>query len=119
MSQSTTTLVLLDDAASCSAEQLAQMSGLSLDDLALLVEHGLILPLGGGPGAGMRSDAPAAQPAFILRTVVVAHAARRLREDFELDRNGWLLAVRLWQRLQETEAELRSVRASLSRFLGA
>ena len=110
-----TILVVQEDLAVASPEQLAALCGLSVDELALLAEHGLLPALANANANANAGQAPAS---FGLHYMLVAQAARRLRDDFELDGNGWLLAVRLWMRLQETEAELRRVQATLSRFLG-
>ncbi len=109
------TIVLLDGADLCSAVELAEQSGLSLDDVALLIEHGLCVPIG---ASGSAPASGVASIVFRMDYVVVAHAARRLRDDFELDGNGWLLAVQLWKRLRDTELELQRVQARLTRFLG-
>ena len=56
----------------------------------------------------------ATQPhAFYLHSIVTVTTARRLRDDFELDLHGLLLALTLLQRLGETEAALAEVRAQL------
>ncbi|MBC7415273.1 MAG: hypothetical protein H7327_10100, partial [Herminiimonas sp.] len=53
-------------------------------------------------------------PAFALRWVVTATTARRLRDDFELDRNGVSLALTLMQRIEDLEAQLGELRAKVA-----
>jgi chaperone modulatory protein CbpM len=43
----------------------------------------------------------------------VARLARRLRDDFELDRAGLALALRLMQRIDSLEQEVERLRARL------
>ena len=40
--------------------------------------------------------------------VVTVRTARRLRDDFELDRNGVALALTLLRRIAQLEAEVRA-----------
>lgn len=98
---------LLDFGDVCSLDQLVDVSGLTRDDVTLLVDSGVIVPV----------DAVAQAPAFHLHYVVVANTARRLRDDFELDGHGLALALTLLQRVRETEAELAAVRAQLTQIL--
>lgn len=103
MTNTTTGLVMLDDQALCSAQHLIDSSGLLSVELDALIDCGVIAPAN-----------PATQPqAFYLHSIVTATTARRLRDDFELDLHGLLLALTLLQRLGETEAALSEVRAQL------
>jgi chaperone modulatory protein CbpM len=109
MSIDITDITLLDDHHACSVQELVDVSGLSAEDVALLVEHGVIVPVA----------PPPQPPEFYLRYIVIAKTARRLRDDFELDSDGWLLALTLMRRLDETETELAVVKAQLARYVGA
>jgi chaperone modulatory protein CbpM len=93
--------VWLNDRSLCSVEHLAEVSGLSIEDLGDLIEMGLIVP----------ADIDAQPKSFSLHYEVTANLARRLRDDFELDRNGMVLAVRLMQRIEALQEELEAVRA--------
>jgi chaperone modulatory protein CbpM len=95
--------VWLSDRNLCSVEHLAEVSGLSLEELSDLIEMGLILPV--------PADIDAQPKSFSLHYVITANLARRLRDDFELDRNGMVLAVRLMQRIDALQEELEAMRA--------
>jgi len=90
--------VWLSESGACTIEHLAEVSGLSVDEFHDLVESGVIEPV----------DALARPPSFFLRHVVTAKTARRLRDDFELDRHGLALALTLLERIRLLEDELRS-----------
>ncbi|PWF43624.1 chaperone modulator CbpM [Massilia glaciei] len=85
----------LDETAVCSIEHLVEVSGLSLEEIEDLVENGLMDP---APAAPARS--------FHLLHVVTVRRARRLRDDFELDRNGLALAMALLRRIDSLERAL-------------
>jgi chaperone modulatory protein CbpM len=90
--------IWMDESGVCGIEHLAELSGLSQDELRDLVENGVIEP----------ADAGAKPPVFFLRTIVTAKTARRLRDDFELDRHGLALALTLLKRIQALEEKLQS-----------
>jgi len=92
--------IRLDESGECSIEHLAELSGLSLDELSDLVESGVIEPV----------DESAKPASFYLRHVVTAKIARRLRDDFELDRHGVAIALTLLDRIENLERELRARR---------
>lgn len=96
--------IWLNDQGVCSARYLVEVSGLSNEELDDLIENGVIVPV----------DDNAQPKSFQLRYVVTANMARRLRDDFELDRHGVALALTLMRRIDELEAELNSVRAAQS-----
>jgi chaperone modulatory protein CbpM len=93
--------VWLDDQGVCSAQYLGEASGLSEEEIQDLIENGVIEPVDDNAQPGL----------FQLRHVVTANMARRLRDDFELDRHGVALALALMRRIEELEAELSAVRA--------
>jgi len=96
MSMQVTHAVWLNETAVCSIDHLVEVSGLSLDDISNLVEDGVIAPADASdPGAG-----------FHLAHVLTARQARRLRDDFELDRNGLALALTLLRRIESLEQAL-------------
>ena len=97
----------LNDWEVCSAQYLAEVSGLSQADIDELVEMGVIVPVNGP------ADAPAQPQSFYLRCVVTVKTARRLRDDFELDRNGMVLALTLMQRIDALNEELDTLRARI------
>lgn len=96
MSMQVTHAVWLNDTAVCSIDHLVEVSGLSLDDISNLVEDGVIAPAdASNPGAG-----------FHFLHVLTVRQARRLQDDFELDRNGLTLALTLLRRIESLEQAL-------------
>jgi len=96
MSMQVTHAVWLNDTAVCSIEHLVEVSGLSPDDIRNLVEDGVMAPVDASdPAAG-----------FHLAHVLTVRQARRLRDDFELDRNGLALTLTLLRRIESLEQEL-------------
>jgi chaperone modulatory protein CbpM len=88
-------LIVADDGALYSIEHVAAASGLTGEDIADLVECGAIAAAG------------AAQPYhFEAQVVLTIQSARRLRDDFSLDRHGLALALTLLRRINELEAQL-------------
>jgi chaperone modulatory protein CbpM len=86
----------VDDRGSVTFAQLVQRSGLTESEISELVECGAI--------TGAQTSA---EP-FSERCVVVARTARRLRDEFALDDSHALaLVLRLTQRIEALEAELR------------
>lgn len=86
----------LGEAALCTMEHLAEVSGLSLDEVDDLLVSGAIWP----------ADAAAQPRRFHLLHVVTVRQARRLRDDFELDSNGVALAMTLLRRIDALEQAL-------------
>jgi chaperone modulatory protein CbpM len=93
--------VWLNDRDVCTVQHLADVSGLSLEELGELIDIGVIAPV----------DADARPQAFQLRYVITATVARRLRDDFELDRNGMALALTLMRRIDQLQEQLDALRA--------
>lgn len=98
-------LISLDEHDVCSAEHLAEISGLTVEEIDALVDAGVVVPV----------DERAVPMTFQLQCVVTVNLARRLRDDFELDRNGMALALTLMRRVDALEAELRAARALINR----
>lgn len=97
--------IWLNDADLCPLEHLAEVSGLSIEEIEDLIDTDVIKPT--DTGAPMRM--------FQLRYVVTVKTARRLRDDFELDRQGVALALALLRRIDELEEEIRATKARLGR----
>ncbi|TAL53185.1 chaperone modulator CbpM [Pandoraea sp.] len=101
MNLQSTTVMWLDGDDVCQVEHLAEISGLSLDEIEDLIDNEVIAPVD-----------PAQSPRmFALQGVTTARMARRLRDDFLLDRHGLTLALKLLQRVAQLEAELQALRA--------
>jgi chaperone modulatory protein CbpM len=86
-----------------SLEHLAEVSGLSIEEIEDLIDTEIIKPV----------DTSAQTRMFQLRYVVTVKTARRLRDDFELDRQGLALALSLLQRIDELQAEIHATKARL------
>lgn len=87
----------------CSFDHLVEVSGLTRGDLLDLIEAGIIEPSNQDPGNYF----------FYTHCIVIARAARRLRDDFELDSHGLALALKLLDRIDQLETELIDARARL------
>ena len=90
--------VYIDDGETITFAQLVERSGLAADELRDLVEC----------GAMTDDEADAAAARFGERCILVARTARRLRDEYALeDSHSLAVVVRLTQRVDALEAELR------------
>jgi chaperone modulatory protein CbpM len=95
------TALVLDDSGTITVAELVERSGLSQDELEVLVDCGALEPRERG----------AASWRFSAHCVVTARTARRLRDDFALeDTHALALLLRLMQRIEALESELRTRR---------
>ena len=94
-----------DEDARLRLSDLADLAGLTEAELLELVDCGALTPAEGTPG----------QWVFGMRSLTVARAARRLREDFELEPHGVALLLAFIDRIRQLEAELRLLQARLPR----
>jgi len=97
--------VWLDDRLEVSFAELARFSGLSETELRELVDCGALLP----------NNPQEAEWTFSGDMVLTVRAAGRLCADFELDAQALALAVTLFNRIRDLEAQLRNLRAQLPR----
>ncbi|MBC7502573.1 MAG: hypothetical protein H7315_19070 [Herminiimonas sp.] len=93
--------IWLNDQGVCRIEHLAEMSGLSIEDIEDLVDNGVIVPVDQSPPPRT----------YYLQYVVTVKVARRLRDDFQLDRHGLTLALTLLSRIDELQGEVSALRA--------
>lgn len=84
---------------------LAEISGLSEDELRQLIDCGALAPFPEGSGQHM----------FSAVSITVARTARRLRDDFELEPHGVAVLLAYLDRIRELEAQLRALQARLPR----
>lgn len=98
--------VWLNETTLCSFDDLAELSGLSRAELTMLVDSGVLHPAPAAPASGS---------VFYASCVVQVRAARRLRDDFELDQSGLAVAVNLLARIQDLEHQLRELDAKYRR----
>ena len=83
--------------------ELADLSGLSVEDLQQLIEHGALEPV----------DLQAREWLFSPDCLRLARRASRLRHDFELDINGLALALALLDRVRDLEEQIAHLRARI------
>ena len=103
MSAQITKATWLNDTEVCQIGQLVEISGLSMEEIMDLIDSGVIAPA-----------TPATQPpTFQLQYIVTVKLARRLRDDFTLDRHGLALALTLLRRIEALEARLTLAHAHL------
>lgn len=96
------TALFLDETGAMSIAQLVEQSGLSEDELQVLVDCGALEP----------RDAAAQAWSFSARCIVTARAARRLRDDFALDDvHAVAVVLRFMQRVEALERQLRELKA--------
>lgn len=101
--------VWLNEGQTCSFLTLIEASGLTGEEVRWLVESGVLMPL---PAAQTELQ-PLEGSGFPAAALPVAMLARRLRDDFELDRAGLALALRLIGRIDALEQEIERLRARL------
>ena len=101
------TALLLDDSGTITVAELVEQSGLSEDELAVLVDCGALEPRERAGALEPRERAGASWR-FSARCVVTARTARRLRDDFALDdTHAVAILLRLMQRIEALERDLR------------
>ena len=102
----TSEAMYLDETGALSVAQLIELSGLSENEVTALVECGALAP----------RDFAEASWSFSARCIVIARTAHRLREDLALDdAHSLAIVLRLEQRIEALEQELREVRARRGR----
>ncbi|MEO8921691.1 MAG: chaperone modulator CbpM [Caldimonas sp.] len=88
-------------------EQLAQLSGVAMDELAGLKEFGVLAET--RPEHGPTT--------FDIGFVMTLQRAQKLRQDLALDEHSFALAVMFLQHVADLEEEVRIVRSEASRLL--
>jgi chaperone modulatory protein CbpM len=96
-------VLLLDEHLECSYVEFLQLSGLTEEELSTLLECGALIPV----NPDTRT--------FSGKSLVIARAACRLRNDLDLDPHALAVALRLLDRIEELEAELHQKSAQLLR----
>ena len=100
-----TEAVWLEDRAEMSLDELTELSGLPSEVLRELVDCGVLVPATAGGSQWRLTSA----------SITAVQTAGRLRSDFELDASALALVVRLLDRIQQLEAQLRHLRAQVPR----
>ena len=92
------TAIVLDETGTLTVAELVERSGLSEDELQVLIDCGALAP----------REVAGTSWRFSAHCVVIARTARRLRDDFALDDTHALaIVLRFVQRIEALEAELR------------
>lgn len=100
-----TEAVWLEDRAGMSLDELTELCGLPSKVLRELVDCGVLVPATTGGSQWRLTSA----------SIAAVQTAGRLRSDFELDASALALVVRLLDRIQQLEAQLRHLRAQVPR----
>lgn len=95
-----TEAVWLEERAELSLDELTELSGLPAEVLRELVDCGVLVPAGN-----------TTQWRLTSASITAVQTAGRLRSDFELDDGALALVVRLLDRIQQLEQQLRDLRA--------
>ncbi len=88
----------LSAASEMSLQELSDYSGMSQAEILHYVEEGAIVP----------ADSRASPLVFSQHYQVTIQAARRLRDDFELDTKGLAVAISLLERIHDLEKKLHA-----------
>ena len=101
MSERITEIEWLDAQQEVPLRLLAELSGLSGQELRLLTDYGVL--------ECVETHVP--EPLYRAECVTVARMASRLRHDLDLDTEGLALVLDLLQRMRRLEEELDDLRA--------
>jgi len=96
----------------CNGYYLMEISGLSESEIEALIDHDLLTPLSNRNETG-KSVRAGDTVHFALHAVLFVTSARQLRDDFELDCNGLILALNLLRKIDILQEELSVLRACL------
>ena len=110
MSTGTYYPVLLTEHVEIGLEELVQASGLTVDEIVELVEHGVLVPVSAQP-----TRATVSAWRFSASTIAIGRRANRLKADFDLNLSGLALALTFVERIEELEEELNRLRCELLR----
>jgi chaperone modulatory protein CbpM len=94
---------LLRGHAAFTYQELRSLCAVSDEDLAGLIDFGVLEPVGEKGG----------EPLFSSHAVVLVRKAARLKADFELDPAGVSLALAFLERVEALEAQMRELQARL------
>jgi chaperone modulatory protein CbpM len=92
-------LMWLDEQHEVSLDELAELSGLSLPELQLLVESGALTP----------NNEAAETWHFSSHCIVSIRTLSRLKQDFELEQNALSLLLVFLERIRKLEIKLREL----------
>ena len=97
--------IRLDANEALTMPEILELSGLAEAMLRELVDYGALEPV----------DWNASPMTFDTHCVVIARTAQRLSRDFELDAHALSVVLRLFERIDALEAEVRALRAGAAR----
>jgi hypothetical protein len=105
MNIETSEALRIDECGAIEWTQLIELSGLTEAELHELVDDGALVPVNVGAPAW----------SFDAQALTIARAAGRLRRELDLDAHALAVVLRLIARIEELEAEMRALRAGVSR----
>jgi hypothetical protein len=94
-----------------SLQELCELSGCSEPEIRELIEYGVLTPA--HPPAHTPTHTQESSMTFSDLHLVAARAARRLSKDLDLDQHAVALMIKLLDRIQELEAQVRDLNARL------
>ena len=99
MNMEHTELMWLDDQHEVSLDELVELSGLTLQELQLLIESGALVP----------NNLAASTWQFSSHCIVSIRTLSRLKQDFELEQNALGLLLVFLERIRKLEFKLREL----------
>lgn len=103
-----TELMWLDEQHEVSLDELVELSGLSLQELQLLVESGALVP-NLVPNSLVPNNLASDTWHFSSQCIVSIRTLTRLKQDFELEQNALGLMLVFLERIRKLEFKLREL----------
>ena len=103
-----TELMWLDEQHEVSLDELVELSGLSLQELQLLVESGALVP-NLVPNSLVTNNLTSDTWHFSSHCIVSIRTLSRLKQDFELEQNALGLMLVFLERIRKLEFKLREL----------
>ena len=103
-----TELMWLDEQHEVSLDELVELSGLSLQELQLLVESGALVP-NLVPNSLVPNSLASDTWHFSSQCIVSIRTLTRLKQDFELEQNALGLMLVFLERIRKLEFKLREL----------
>ena len=102
-------LMWLDEQHEVSLDELVELSGLTLQELQLLVESGALVPNNPVPNNLVSNNLAVDTWHFSSHCIVSIRTLSRLKQDFELEQNALGLMLVFLERIRVLEFKLREL----------
>ena len=102
-------LMWLDEQHEVSLDELVELSGLTLQELQLLVESGALVPNNPVPNNLVSNNLAVDTWHFSSHCIVSIRTLSRLKQDFELEQNALGLMLVFLERIRKLEFKLREL----------